>query len=34
MFALEYPEADVAAAEPVALHIAESMTRIGTGFSC
>ena len=33
MFALEYPEADIATAEPIALEIANSMTRIGTGFS-
>ena len=34
MFALEYPESDATTAEPVALEIAASMTRIGTGFSC
>jgi hypothetical protein len=34
MFALEYPEADSATAEPIALRLASSMTRSGTGFGC
>lgn len=33
-FAFEYAESEAGDAEPIALGIAASMTRVGTGFSC